>query len=49
LPVTWRVMLVAVVAVALGAAFNDERVHVAALFGTALVLAGAYLTSGPSD
>ena len=41
------IYVVPVVAVALGAAFNDERVHVAALFGTALVLAGAYLTSRP--
>jgi drug/metabolite transporter (DMT)-like permease len=39
------IYVVPVVAVALGALFNDERVHVAALFGTALVLAGAYLTS----
>jgi drug/metabolite transporter (DMT)-like permease len=39
------IYVVPVVAVALGALFNHERVHVAALFGTALVLAGAYLTS----
>ena len=39
--------MVPVVAVALGAAFNDERVHVAALLGTAMVLGGAYLTSRP--
>jgi drug/metabolite transporter (DMT)-like permease len=36
------------VAVALGAAFNDERVHPAALLGTAMVLGGAYLTSRPA-
>jgi drug/metabolite transporter (DMT)-like permease len=39
------IYVVPVVAVALGALFNDERVHLAALFGTALVLAGAFLTS----
>jgi drug/metabolite transporter (DMT)-like permease len=38
---------VPVVAVALGAIFRDERVHLAALAGTAMVLAGAYLTSRP--
>jgi len=41
------IYVVPVVAVALGALFRDERVHVAALAGTALVLAGAYLTSRP--
>jgi drug/metabolite transporter (DMT)-like permease len=41
------IYVVPVVAVVLGAVFNDESVHVAALFGTALVLAGAYLTSRP--
>jgi drug/metabolite transporter (DMT)-like permease len=38
------IYVVPVVAVALGALFRDERVHVAALLGTALVLAGAYMT-----
>jgi drug/metabolite transporter (DMT)-like permease len=42
------IYLVPVVAVALGAAFNDERVHLAAVLGTAMVLTGAYLTSRPS-
>ncbi|MEA2331868.1 MAG: hypothetical protein QOH58_2006 [Thermoleophilaceae bacterium] len=41
------IYVVPIVAVALGAAFNDERVHVAALLGTAMVLGGAYLTSRP--
>jgi drug/metabolite transporter (DMT)-like permease len=41
------IYVVPVVAVALGALFRDERVHVAALAGTAMVLAGAYLTSRP--
>lgn len=41
------IYVVPVVAIALGAAFNDERVHAAALLGTAMVLAGAYLTSRP--
>jgi drug/metabolite transporter (DMT)-like permease len=41
------IYIVPVVAVALGAAFNDERVHPAALLGTAMVLGGAYLTSRP--
>ena len=36
---------VPIVAIVLGAALNDERIHVAALLGTALVLAGAYMTS----
>jgi drug/metabolite transporter (DMT)-like permease len=34
-----------IVAIALGTALNDESVHPAALLGTALVLAGAYMTS----
>ena len=42
------IYIVPVVAVGLGAVFLDERVHVAALFGTALVLAGAYMTSRPT-
>jgi drug/metabolite transporter (DMT)-like permease len=41
------IYIVPVVAVTLGAAFNDERVHLAALLGTAMVLGGAYLTSRP--
>jgi len=41
------IYLVPVVAVALGAAFNGERLHVAALLGGAMVLTGAYLTSRP--
>jgi len=41
------IYIVPVVAVALGAIFRDERVHLAALAGTAMVLAGAYLTSRP--
>jgi drug/metabolite transporter (DMT)-like permease len=41
------IYVVPVVAVGLGALFNDERVHLAALLGTALVLAGAYMTSRP--
>lgn len=41
------IYVVPVVAVALGALFRDERVHVAALAGTAMVLAGAFLTSRP--
>jgi drug/metabolite transporter (DMT)-like permease len=41
------IYIVPVVAVALGAIFRDERVHAAALAGTAMVLAGAYLTSRP--
>jgi drug/metabolite transporter (DMT)-like permease len=36
-----------IVAIALGTALNDESVHPAALLGTALVLAGAYMTSRP--
>jgi len=35
------------VAITLGAALNDESIHVAALLGTLLVLAGAYMTSRP--
>jgi drug/metabolite transporter (DMT)-like permease len=41
------IYIVPVVAVALGAVFRDERVHGAAIAGTAIVLAGAYLTSRP--
>lgn len=41
------IYIVPVVAVALGALFRDERVHLAALAGTAMVLAGAFLTSRP--
>jgi drug/metabolite transporter (DMT)-like permease len=41
------IYVVPVVAVALGAVFRDERVHAAALAGTAMVLAGAWLTSRP--
>jgi drug/metabolite transporter (DMT)-like permease len=41
------IYVVPVVAVALGALFRDERVHLAALAGTAMVLAGAWLTSRP--
>jgi drug/metabolite transporter (DMT)-like permease len=42
------IYVVPVVAVALGATVNDERVHAAALLGTAMVLGGAYLTSRPA-
>jgi drug/metabolite transporter (DMT)-like permease len=42
------IYFVPVVAVALGALLNSESIHAAALFGTGLVLAGAYLTSRPS-
>jgi drug/metabolite transporter (DMT)-like permease len=38
---------VPIVAITLGAALNDESIHVAALLGTLLVLAGAYMTSRP--
>jgi drug/metabolite transporter (DMT)-like permease len=38
---------VPVVAITLGAALNDESIHMAALLGTLLVLAGAYMTSRP--
>jgi drug/metabolite transporter (DMT)-like permease len=41
------IYVVPVIAIILGAALNDERVHLAALAGTALVLGGAYLTSRP--
>jgi drug/metabolite transporter (DMT)-like permease len=41
------IYVVPVVAILLGAVFRDERVHAAALGGTAMVLAGAYLTSRP--
>lgn len=36
---------VPIVAIALGAALNHEEIHAAALLGTGLVLAGAYMTS----
>jgi drug/metabolite transporter (DMT)-like permease len=42
------IYLVPVVAILLGALLADETIHVAALAGTALVLAGAYLTSRPT-
>lgn len=41
------IYFVPVVAIVLGATLRDEPVHAAALAGTALVLAGAYLTSRP--
>ena len=41
------IYLVPVVAILLGAALNDETIHAAAMLGTALVLAGAYVTSRP--
>jgi drug/metabolite transporter (DMT)-like permease len=41
------IYVVPVVAVGLGALFRDERVYLAALAGTAMVLAGAFLTSRP--
>ncbi|MGH2763171.1 MAG: DMT family transporter [Thermoleophilaceae bacterium] len=41
------IYLVPVVAILLGASLNDEPVHAAALLGTTLVLAGAYVTSRP--
>jgi drug/metabolite transporter (DMT)-like permease len=41
------IYLVPVVAILLGAALNDESIHLAALLGTALVLAGAYMASRP--
>jgi drug/metabolite transporter (DMT)-like permease len=41
------IYLVPVVAILLGAALLDETIHAAALLGTALVLAGAYITSRP--
>jgi drug/metabolite transporter (DMT)-like permease len=36
---------VPIVAIALGAALNDEEIHLAALLGTGLVLGGAYMAS----
>ena len=42
------IYFVPVVAIASARPLNDERMHAAALLGTALVLAGAYLTSRPS-
>jgi drug/metabolite transporter (DMT)-like permease len=41
------IYLVPVVAIVLGASLNDESVHVAAILGTVLVIAGAYITSRP--
>jgi drug/metabolite transporter (DMT)-like permease len=41
------IYLVPVVAIALGAALLDETIHLAAVLGTALVVAGAYITSRP--
>jgi drug/metabolite transporter (DMT)-like permease len=41
------IYLVPIVAILLGAALLDETIHAAALLGTALVLAGAYITSRP--
>ena len=41
------IYFVPVVAIALGAGLRDEPLHAAALLGTALVLAGAYVTSRP--
>ena len=41
------VYLVPVVAIVLGAALLDETIHPAAVLGTALVIAGAYVTSRP--
>jgi drug/metabolite transporter (DMT)-like permease len=41
------IYLVPVVAIVLGAALLDESVHPAAVLGTALVIAGAYVTSRP--
>jgi drug/metabolite transporter (DMT)-like permease len=41
------IYLVPVVAIVLGATLNDESVHVAAILGTVLVIAGAYITSRP--
>ena len=38
---------VPIVAIVLGASLNDESIHPAALLGTGLVLAGAYMTSRP--
>ena len=39
------IYFIPLVAIALGALLRDETVYLAAVFGTALVLAGAYLTS----
>ena len=41
------IYLVPVVAIVLGAALLDESIHPAAVLGTALVIAGAYVTSRP--
>ena len=41
------IYLVPVVAIVLGATLNDESVHAAAVIGTVLVIAGAYITSRP--
>ena len=41
------IYLVPVVAILLGATLHDESIHVAAILGTALVIAGAYITSRP--
>ena len=41
------IYLVPVVAIVLGATLNDESVHPAAILGTVLVIAGAYITSRP--
>ena len=43
------IYVVPVVAILLGALFNDEAIHGVAALGTALVLAGAYLTSKPKS
>jgi drug/metabolite transporter (DMT)-like permease len=41
------IYIVPIVAIVLGAALLDETIHAAAVLGTALVLAGAYITSRP--
>jgi drug/metabolite transporter (DMT)-like permease len=41
------VYLVPVVAIVLGATLNEESIHLAAILGTALVIAGAWVTSRP--
>jgi drug/metabolite transporter (DMT)-like permease len=41
------IYLVPIVAILLGAGLLDETIHAAALLGTVLVLAGAYITSRP--
>ena len=41
------IYLVPIVAILLGAVLLDETIHAAAILGTALVLAGAYITSRP--